>query len=218
MPDERFLLRDLCSRIKTKYICLPDFKYEYQLMCKRLKQELLVDFESRIQFIQFELDDIVEDLFAEDNDEEEEEEGAQDEPESVPEPETAPVPELKVLNDVKNIKVEKTDDHMTIIHTDLNFEEEEQVVTNGGEEVHLTCQYCDMKFNEAGVYSCKRNHRVCSNCRLVNTGCICPVCYSQHGDRKRLALDHAANIFLRYSCKYVYIVSDMGVSTSQVTL
>jgi hypothetical protein len=33
--------------------------------------------------------------------------------------------------------------------------------------------------------------------RLVNPGCICPVCYEKHGDRRRLAIDHAAIITFR---------------------
>ena len=34
---------------------------------------------------------------------------------------------------------------------------------------------------------------------MLREGCICPSCYDQHGDRRRLALDHEANIHFRYT-------------------
>jgi len=174
-------LRDLCSRIKTKYLHLGDYKYEYQLMCKKMKSELLADYESRIQFIEFELDDIHEDFTKE----------LDIEPELEPEITEPPTP--------SKIKTVRTED-VTALHANLLNEGVGQEEDNGRhQEVPSNCEYCDMKFSETGIYSCKRNHSICCNCRLVNSGCICPVCYSQHGDRRRLAIDHHANIALRCS-------------------
>ena len=64
----------------SKYIHLGEFKFEYLLMCKKMKAELLSDYESRIQFIEFELDDILDEFHKEfDVD-------SEPEPEPVPEP------------------------------------------------------------------------------------------------------------------------------------
>ena len=128
---------------------------------------------------------------------------------------------------------------------------------NVGLEDFSSCTYCFKGFTEAGIYSCKRDHHICVNCRLkkinlfvlsltckwrfiykfvlkafydiksdgfnqinflipnnailydklwllqlnnfrmVIPGCICPVCYHEFGDRKRLALDHEANVKMR---------------------
>ena len=131
-PDVLLFCRDLCSRIKTKYLHLGDYKYEYQLMCKKMKSELLADYESRIQFIEFELDDIHEDFTKE----------LDIEPELEPEITEPPTP--------SKIKTVRTED-VTALHANLLNEGVGQEEDNGRHhEVPSNCEYCDMKFSETG--------------------------------------------------------------------
>ena len=58
-------LRDLSSSIDTKYKTLADFKFDYKEMCKKLTENLKDDYESRIQIVEWELDDVVRDIFEE---------------------------------------------------------------------------------------------------------------------------------------------------------
>ena len=29
----------------------------------------------------------------------------------------------------------------------------------------LSCTHCSKRFTDAGIYSCKRDHKICANCR-----------------------------------------------------
>jgi len=184
-------LRDLCCRVETKYTTLSHFKEEYLLMCKKMKVHLLPDFESRVQFIQFELDDILEEMKSQPT----------TEPEPTPEPEPEPcLPSFDFGRPI--IKTEVCRDDSTDRH-----EGEDSEKQNRAAVILQSCEYCEERFTEAegGIYSCKRSHYVCASCRLVVTGCVCPVCNSKYGDRRRLALDHAANIHFRCSSEVIQI-------------
>ena len=55
-------LRDLALKIQSRHQTLADFKSDYKLMCSKLTEHLKDDFESRIEMVEWELDDIVEDV------------------------------------------------------------------------------------------------------------------------------------------------------------
>ena len=50
---------------------------------------------------------------------------------------------------------------------DVNmYENPTENENNSGLEEYSRCTYCFKGFTEAGIYSCKRDHHVCVNCRL----------------------------------------------------
>jgi len=55
-------LRDLGIRVTSRHKTMSDFKSDYKEMCKQLTEQLKEDFESRIQMVEWELDDIVEEV------------------------------------------------------------------------------------------------------------------------------------------------------------
>jgi len=169
-------LRDLGIRVDKKHKTLGDFKWDYKLMCKKLTEELKEDYESRIQMVEWELDEIAEEVLKE--------EQVQEDPESEPEP-----------------------DH---IEVDLDVVKKEKMELSDVQECGAICEYCAAKFSSTSIYTCKREHRVCHSCRTKNPGCVCPVCYSKYGDRKRLALDHTSALLFRVANATNFDVSKMG--------
>eukprot|EP00092_Neocalanus_flemingeri_P034089 GFUD01037071.1.p1 GENE.GFUD01037071.1~~GFUD01037071.1.p1 ORF type:complete len:805 (-),score=297.13 GFUD01037071.1:1402-3816(-) len=163
-------LRDLGSRVKNTHKTIGDFKWDYKLMCSRLSEELKDDFESRIQMVEWELDEIAEDIFKEE--------------EKVEEP--------------------------THIEIDLDMVKKERVDHADVQECGAICEHCAVKFTSTQIYSCKREHRVCHSCRTLNPGCVCPVCYSKYGDRKRLALDHTSALLFRVANASNFDMAKMG--------
>ena len=55
-----------------------------------------------------------------------------------------------------------------------------------------------------------RKHRVCYPCRNLITGCICPCCYKQFGDRKRMFQDNTSAMLYRLAN-----ASNFGPATSK---
>jgi len=161
-------LRDLSSRLKNTHKTLGDLKWDYKNMCKRLTEELKDDFESRIQMVEWELDEIIEDVQRKVEHKD-------------PEP---------VEVDLDSVKREK---------------EDEDIQECGG-----VCEHCSSKFSSSSIYTCIREHRVCHNCRSLLPGCICPVCRSKYGDRKRLGLDHTSALLYRVANASNFDISRMG--------
>jgi len=58
-------LKDLISRVRGIHRTLADFKYDYKLMCSRMMEELLEDYEARVQMIEWDLDEICEEVLKE---------------------------------------------------------------------------------------------------------------------------------------------------------
>ena len=56
-------LKDLISRVKGIHRTIADFKYDYKQMCSRMMEELLEDYEARVQMIEWDLDEISEEVF-----------------------------------------------------------------------------------------------------------------------------------------------------------
>jgi len=164
-------LRDLGIRVKNAHKTIGDFKWDYKLMCSRLGEELKDDFESRIQMVEWELDEIVEEILKEEE------------------------------------VVEEEPDH---IEVDLDMVKREKMEPADVQECGAICEYCALKFSSTSIYSCKREHRVCNACRTNNAGCVCPVCYSKYGDRKRLALDHTSALLFRVANATNFDVAKMG--------
>ncbi len=65
----------------------------------------------------------------------------------------------KYMNNVTNdASLDETSD-------DVNMYEN-PTENKAGLEDYSRCTYCFKGFTEAGIYSCKRDHHVCVNCRL----------------------------------------------------
>jgi len=220
-------LVDLIKRIRNKFSTLSEFRFEYKLMCKNLIFELLDNYASQVQFIEFELDDIFDDLTKP--------EAPEPEPDPDPVPDPCPSPSyscsggsdslvsefygnsmLKVKQEkgcssvldlgVSSITASDTVEEKYSVTNDASLDDNTSTTptetdNNVGLEDFSSCTYCFKGFTEAGIYSCKRDHHICVNCRMVIPGCICPVCYHEFGDRKRLALDHEANVKMRLGSK-----------------
>jgi len=169
-------LRDLGLRVEKKHKTMGDFKWDYKVMCTKLTEELKEDYESRIQMVEWELDEIAEEILKDDP--------VLEEPDSEPEP-----------------------DH---IEVDLDKVKKEKVDSSDIQECGAICEYCAVKFSSTSIYTCKREHRVCHSCRTKNPGCVCPVCYSKYGDRKRLQLDHTSALLFRVANATNFDVSKMG--------
>lgn len=164
-------LRDLGSRVKNRHKTMGDFKWDYKMMCNKLTEELKEDYESRIQMVEWELDEIAEDVLKEEE------------------------------------KVEEEPDHIEI---DLDMVKREKMDPVDIQECGAICEHCAVKFSSTAIYSCKREHRVCHSCRTANPGCVCPVCYSKYGDRRRLALDHTSALLFRVANATNFDVAKMG--------
>jgi len=92
-------LRDLAVRLKNKlkHKTIADFKYDYKTMCKRLTSDLKDEWESRVQMIEWELDDLAEDVFKPDS----------PSPEPSPSPSPTPAPDPTPLEyDLDKVKKE----------------------------------------------------------------------------------------------------------------
>jgi len=169
-------LADLCSRISGKFKTFGEFKYEAGQWVSRLKELLLDKYESDLQFIDWEFKDYVEDLL---KGEDEEEPVFNDSNE-----------ELDVTNDEStNNLLEKT-----VIKTEIAEEDfVDNLVRRPSNCVHPAevvgkCEFCSCDLTET-IYLCKRKHKICHGCRTTHSGCVCPQCYQEHGDRKRLIKD-----------------------------
>ena len=150
-------MRDLGIRVDTRHKTIADFKADYKEMCRQLTEKLKEDFESRVQMVEWELDDIVEDVLK-------------------PDPDSVPDYEKLDPSDVTGKSVESSVD-------DEN---------HGG-----LCENCNTRFSSPIIYTCLRGHKVCYPCRNLLSGCICPVCYKTHGDRRRLTQDTMSSMMYR---------------------
>lgn len=180
-------LTDLCLRINGQYKTFGDFKYESTQWINRLKELLLEKYESDLQFIDWEFQDFVEDLLKGEEEEEEPDDASSEEQQA------ALDAELLALNDTfdEELDVESTNKSFehTVIKTEIPDEYLEdfvRVVPSVGK-----CQNCSTDITDINVtiYLCKRKHKICQDCRVINPGRICPTCHDVHGDRKRLMKD-----------------------------
>merc|ERR1719369_913605 len=114
-----------------------------------------------------------------------------------------------ILKEEDTVEPEPEHEH-DHIEVDLDKIKKEKVDITDVQECGAICEYCAVKFNSTSIYSCKRDHRVCHACRTRNPGCVCPVCYSKYGDRKRLALDHTSALLFRVANATNFDVSRMG--------
>lgn len=161
-------LRDLGIRVNTSHKTMTHFKTDYKEMCKQLTEQLKEDFESRIQMVEWELDDIVEDVLK-------------------PDPDPDPVPDYEDL-DPSDTSVDSNQQSVgssvsSVDQGELNY---------GG-----LCQNCETRFSSPIIYKCIRDHQVCYPCRNLLSGCICPICYKTHGDRRKLTQDTASAMMYR---------------------
>ena len=158
-------LRDLGIRVNTSHKTMAHFKSDYKEMCKQLTEQLKEDFESRIQMVEWELDDIVEDVLK-------------------PDPDPDPVPDYEDLDP-----------------SDTSVDSNQQSVGSSVDQGELNygglCQNCDTRFSSPIIYKCIREHQVCYPCRNLLSGCICPICYKTHGDRRKLTQDTASAMMYR---------------------
>ena len=160
--------RDLGLRVLNTHKTIGDFKTDYKEMCKQLTEHLKDDFESRIQMVEWELDDIVEDIFKD-----EQEEKIDD----VPEETGASEP------------VDDVDDPVN--HGGAS-EPVDDPVNHGG-----LCGNCENRFTSPIIYKCSRQHKVCYPCRNLVKGCYCPICQKLFRERKKLGNDLAASMMFR---------------------
>ena len=164
-------LKDLSSRIPSRHKTLADFKFDYKVMCKKLTENLKDDFESRIQVVEWELDDFVQDVFTE-----EETEKLKTEQEE----------EDLVSGDIEPDEQEDWVDY------------EENIVENVEEKnAGGLCDNCGVRFTSANIFSCKRSHKVCHKCRNSHFGAVCPLCLQQYGERKRTFVDSTTSMLYR---------------------
>lgn len=166
-------LTDLCSRITGTYKTFGDFKYESSKWISRLKELLLDKYESDLQFIDWEFQDYVEDLL---KGEEEEE------------PDYASNEDQDASNEELDVESTNKLFENTVIKTEIPDEYPEDYVVQRPPDAVGKCQNCSTDFTDI-IYLCKRKHKICHSCRLLNSGCICPLCHNVHGDRKRLVKD-----------------------------
>ena len=159
-------LRDLGVRVCTRHKTMAHFKSDYKEMCKQLTEQLKEDFESRIQMVEWELDDIVEDVLK---------------------PEPDPVPDYE---DLDPSDVTGDSSHQSVDASENSVEEGE--LNYGG-----LCENCDTRFSSPIIYKCIRSHKVCYPCRNLLSGCICPICYKTHGDRRKLTQDTTSAMMYR---------------------
>ena len=164
-------LKDLSSRIMSRHKTLADFKLDYKVMCKKLIENLKEDFESRIQVVEWELDDFVQDVFTE-----EETEKLKTEQEE----------EDLVGGDIEQEEQEEW------VNYEENVVETVKEKNDGG-----LCENCGKRFMSANIFSCKRSHKVCHKCRNSHFGAVCPICYQQFGERKRTFVDSTTSMLYR---------------------
>ena len=180
-------LKDLSIRVNTRHKTVSDFKKDYKEMCKQLTANLKDDYEDQITAVEWELDDIIEEVFKEDEDK------------------PVPVPEV----DEETIdNVGDYDEDGPIIETepDTSGPREDEEMNHGG-----LCDNCRTRFSCPVIYSCARGHRVCLPCRNLISGCICPCCYKQTGDRKRLSQDSTSAMLFRLANATNFQASKMRV-------
>ena len=151
-------LRDLSTRIDNRHKTIADFKKDYKVMCKQLTQNLKEDLESRIQMVEWELDDIAEEVFKDD-----------------------PVEEEKA--DDETVEEDSAIEESSASCDPTNF---------GG-----LCDNCITRFSSPIIYRCTRKHKVCYPCRNLISGCFCPTCLKQFGDKKRLLQDAESSLMYR---------------------
>ena len=163
-------LKDLSNRIPTRHKTLADFKFDYKVMCQKLTENLKEDFESRIQVVEWELDDFVVDVFKEEETE-----------------------ELKTEEEVE--EEDLVSENFEDVEDLIDYEENtvEPVENNDGG----LCECCGVRFTSPNIFSCKRSHKVCHKCRNRHHGAICPLCYQQYGERKRLFTDSTTSMLFR---------------------
>ena len=128
-------LKDLSIRVNTRHKTVSDFKKDYKEMCKQLTANLKDDYEDQITAVEWELDDIIEEVFKEDEDK------------------PVPVPEV----DEETIdNVGDYDDEGPIIEADPDTSgpREDEEVNHGG-----LCDNCRTRFSCPVIYSCVRGHR-----------------------------------------------------------
>ena len=161
-------LRDLGIRVNTSHKTMAHFKSDYKEMCKQLTEQLKEDFESRIQMVEWELDDIVEDVLK-------------------PDPVPDPLPDYEDL-DPSDASV---DSYQPSVDSSVSSVDQSELNYGG------LCQNCDTRFSSPIIYKCIRGHQVCYPCRNLLSGCICPICYKTHGDRRKLTQDIASAMMYR---------------------
>ena len=185
-------LRDLGLRIISHHKTMADFKIDYKEMCKQLTENLKDDFESRIQMVEWELDDIIEEVVKDDDSDHEE--NANNTPEE----------------SVDNVGDLDEDDTEAVVETDPDTSEDvtESLLNHGG-----LCDNCMTRFSSPIIYNCMRSHRVCYPCRNLINGCICPVCYKQYGDRKRLFQDNTSSMMYRLANASNYDSSKLNLKS-----
>ena len=159
-------LRDLSSRIQSRHKTMSDFKYDYKEMCKQLTNNLKEEYESRIQIVEWELDDVVNDVFTE----------------------TLKTDDDTVGNSVEDNIATGDDETFDYQQTDTTTEER---------DVGGLCQNCNSRFSTASIFSCKRGHKVCHQCRNLISGAVCPRCFNDYGERKRLYIDGTSSMLFR---------------------
>ena len=164
-------LKDLSNRIHTRHKTLADFKFDYKVMCKKLTENLKEDLESRIQVVEWELDDFVQDVFTE-----EETEKLKTEEEE----------------DLVSEQIEDVVEQEDLIDYEENIVEPAGEKNDGG-----LCEHCGLRFTSPNIFSCKRSHKVCHKCRNSHYGAVCPICYQQYGERKRLFADSTTSMLFR---------------------
>ena len=185
-------LRDLGLRIISHHKTMTDFKIDYKEMCKQLTENLKDDFESRIQMVEWELDDIIEEVVKEDDSDHDEDK------DNTPE------------ESVDNVGDLDKDDTEAVVETDPDTSEDvtESLLNHGG-----LCDNCMTRFSSPIIYNCMRSHRVCYPCRNLINGCICPVCYKQYGDRKRLFQDNTSSMMYRLANASNYDSSKLNLKS-----
>ena len=168
-------LRDLVARVRSAHQTasmfhsnqynddfspqIGDFKYDYQQMVARLGPLLKTEHESRLTFIQLQLDEIAEDVLK---------------------PETS---DQEDADEEKDIEEEEEGEEEPQLEFDLEWVKKEQA--QQGRSASLTCHHCSAPVTQSACYSCVRRHLICVSCRSLHPGCVCPVC-AEAGDRRRL--------------------------------
>ena len=170
-------LKDLSSRIQTRHKTLADFKFDYKVMCQKLTENLKEDLESRIQVVEWELDDFIQDVFTE---------------EETEEPKTEQEEE-----DLGGENVQSGEEETLVGQEDLIDCEDNVVETGVEKNAGGLCEHCGVRFTSPNIFSCKRSHKICHKCRNSHYGAVCPICYQQFGERKRLFADSTTSMLYR---------------------
>merc|ERR1719398_599059 len=119
----------MVARVRKNHQTLGDFKYDYQQMVERLGPLLKSEHEGRLTYIQWQLDEIAEQVLKPETPEQEEEEEDDDE------------------------ETGSQIDSQPQLEFDLEWEQQQQ-----GESSSICCQHCTGSLSPTACYSCVRQH------------------------------------------------------------